>query len=253
MDPTPYTGPGADRDPRPRRPHHAGERRTILRPGTCPTPPTSRPATPRVGTWYDFNSRSRRIARSRETAQLFQYPNDQRAGHPLVSRPHPGHDPRRTSTRAGRASTSSAAAQTILAAGRCPARRPSWATRPGTTLLRDPDRHPGPLLQRRRLAVLPGQPRFLRGPGARPAPDSLSYRIPAIGGAERRVTHLEPGVLRQHHGGERPHLAVPGGGAAALPLPLPERLQVPLPDPRTQPATCPSGRSVPRAASCPRR
>ncbi|HXW09240.1 MAG TPA: hypothetical protein VD737_01375, partial [Steroidobacteraceae bacterium] len=40
----------------------------------------------------------------------------------------------------------------------------------------------------------------------------------------------EPGVLREHGHGQRQHLAVPDRRAAPLPLPLPERLPVALPD-----------------------
>ncbi len=50
----------------------------------------------------------------------------------------------------------------------------------------------------------------------------------------RSLADLEPGVLRQHHHGERQHLAVPERRAAPLSLPLPERLPVALPDPRLQ-------------------
>ncbi len=41
---------------------------------------------------------------------------------------------------------------------------------------RDPHRHPGPLVQRRRLPVLSGQPGLLRGPGAR-----RTWQMPFIG------------------------------------------------------------------------
>ena len=43
---------------------------------------------------------------------------------------------------------------------------------------------------------------------------------------------LEPGVLRQHDHRQRQHVAVPGRRAAAVPAALPQRLPVPLPDPR---------------------
>ena len=46
------------------------------------------------------------------------------------------------------------------------------------------------------------------------------------------LADLESGVLRQHDHGQRQHMAVPRGRAAALPLPLPQRLPVALPDPR---------------------
>ena len=50
----------------------------------------------------------------------------------------------------------------------------------------------------------------------------------------RRLADLEPGVLRQHDHGQRQHLAVPDRRAAPLPLAVPERLPVALPDPRLQ-------------------
>ena len=113
-------------------------------------------------------------------------------------------------------------------------------------LLRDPDRDPGPGVQRRRVAVLPRQPRVLRrrhgrGPGFHPR--------------HRPLADLEPGVLRQHDHGQRQHVAVPDRRAAALPAPLPQRLPVPLPDPGLQPdpGRARSGPSATRAASWPHR
>ena len=110
-------------------------------------------------------------------------------------------------------------------------------------LLRDPDRGPGPLVQRRRVPVLPGHAGVLR-----------RLRRP-LHPRDRHLADLEPRVLRQHDHGQRQHLAVPDGGAAPLPAALPERLPVALPDPRLQrrsPASR-SGRSATRAASWPRR
>ena len=96
----------------------------------------------------------------------------------------------------------------------------------------------------------------------RPAASS-STTSPARTSRQRRLADLEPGVLRQHHGGQRPHLAALAGRAAPLPAPLPQRLQLPLPDPQDrhrsrwptagQRPRCRSGRSAPTAASCPRR
>ena len=48
------------------------------------------------------------------------------------------------------------------------------------------------------------------------------------------LADLESRVLRQHDHGQRQHLAVPDRRAAPLPLPLPQRLPVALPDPRLQ-------------------
>ena len=90
-------------------------------------------------------------------------------------------------------------------------------------LLRDPHRHPGPLLQHRRLALLPGHARLLR----------RHHR--ALHPGHRHLAALEPRVLRQHDDGQRQHLALPGRGAAPLPPALPQRLPVALPDPGLQP------------------
>ena len=48
---------------------------------------------------------------------------------------------------------------------------------------------------------------------------------------QRRAADLESGVLRQHHRGQRAHMAVPRGAAAPLSPPFPERLQLAFPDP----------------------
>ncbi len=48
------------------------------------------------------------------------------------------------------------------------------------------------------------------------------------------LADLEPRVLRQHDHGQRQHVAVPDGRAAPLPVPVPQRLPVALPDPRLQ-------------------
>ena len=69
---------------------------------------------------------------------------------------------------------------------------------PEQDLLRDPDRDPGSRVQRRRLAVLPGH----AAPSSTGSPDRTSRETD-------RLADLEPGVLRQHHHGERQHLAVP--------------------------------------------
>jgi NAD(P)-dependent dehydrogenase (short-subunit alcohol dehydrogenase family) len=51
---------------------------------------------------------------------------------------------------------------------------------------------------------------------------------------QRHLADLQPGVLRQHHRRQRQHLAVPRGRAAALPVSLPERLQLAVPDPQAE-------------------
>ena len=86
----------------------------------------------------------------------------------------------------------------------------------------DPDRHPGPLVQHRRVAVLPRHPGLLR-----------RHRRP-VHPRHRHLADLEPRVLRQHDHRQRQHLAVPDRRAAPLPVPGPQRLPVPVPHPRLQ-------------------
>ena len=56
----------------------------------------------------------------------------------------------------------------------------------------------------------------------------------AVPPGHRRVADLEPRVLRQHDHGQRQHVAVPDRRAAALPVPVPQRLPVAVPHPRLQ-------------------
>ena len=91
---------------------------------------------------------------------------------------------------------------------------------PEQALPGDPDRDPGSLLQRGRLALLPRLAHVLRRAGRRLHPRRAV------------LSDLESGVLRQHDHGQRQHVAVPRSRAAPLPLPLPQRLPVTLPDPR---------------------
>ena len=65
------------------------------------------------------------------------------------------------------------------------------------------------------------------------ARSSTAYDGPVHPG-HRPLADLEPRVLRQHDHGQRQHLAVPDRRAAPLPLPLPQRLPVALPDPGLQ-------------------
>ena len=135
----------------------------------------------------------------------------------LVPRPHAGHDPAQRVRRTGR----------LLPRPRRPGRRRGGAGQPGRQrgrapgpgaeggrhvpvqqdLLRDPDRDPGPVVQRRRLAVLPR----LAGRSSTASSRTTSRR--------GLLPDLEPGVLRQHDHGQRQHLAVPDRRAAALPVP----------------------------------
>ena len=89
---------------------------------------------------------------------------------------------------------------------------------PSNKTYQDSDRDPGPLVQRRRVAVLPRLPGVLR------------RHRPRLHPARGVLPDLESGILRQHDHGQRQHLAIPNGRAAALPIPVPERLPVSLPD-----------------------
>ena len=147
----------------------------------------------------------------------------------LVPRPHAGHDPAERVRGAGGVLHHPRRAGGRQRRTRQPHRAAGRAARPGAQggrqvpgeqgLLRDPDGHPGPLVQRRRVAVLPRHARVLR-----------RHHRP-IHPRNRHLADLEPGVLRQHDHGQRQHLAVPGRRAAPLPVPLPQRLRLPVPDP----------------------
>ena len=91
-----------------------------------------------------------------------------------------------------------------LPTGVLPGPAPELGDPPGTRYYEIPLVDPGPLVQRRRLAVLPDQPR--RSSTTSPGP-----YIPR----QRHLADLEPGVLRQHHGGQRQHLAYSRSSRAA--------------------------------------
>ena len=137
---------------------------------------------------------------------VFQYPNDQPRRHDLVPRPHARDDACERVRRTG---------GLLLAARRAggPRRRavlPEPAPRPATPrgrLFRDPDRYPGPFLQRRRLAVLPRQPGVLRGSGCQSAADAV-HPDTACGGPSDVAPDLEPRVLRRRDRRQRRDVAV---------------------------------------------
>ena len=240
MDAQPYTGPGADRDARPRGAHHRGQRR--LSRGLVPAgrQRTSRPATPPAAASTSSSSRSSRRAGARRGSParaVFQYPNDQRPATLWY------HDHALGMTRlnvyAGPAGFYLVRSSGDDVAARLPKPAPQPRRQARDEVPRDPDRHPGSLLQRRRLAVLPRQPRLLRGlnvPGESPAvPRRAGAAHPAHAGRspgrpdERHLAAVEPRVLRQHHGRQRQDVAVPERRAAALSLPPAERHPVPVP------------------------
>ena len=179
--PAPYTGPVPDRHPPPRRARAPGQRRLTPRPGSCPRRTTSRPATPPAGTLLRSLQREFEQRWAPTGARLSGLPVSQRPArdHAVVPRPHAGHDARRTCMPGRRASTCCGAARRP-SDGQPPGPAPA-ARRPARdAVLRDPHRHPGPLLQRGRLALLPGQPGVLRGL-AGTAHRSRSSRRPATG------------------------------------------------------------------------
>ena len=136
----------------------------------------------------------------------------------LVPRPHARHDPPQRLRRAGRLLPRPRRTGRREGRARQPLRHDCRAARPGAhgrrqvpaqqDLLRDPDRDPGPRVQRRRLALLPGQPRVLR---------RRHGRRSGLHPGHRPLADLEPRVLRQHDHGQRQHLAVPDRRAAPLP------------------------------------
>ena len=145
------------------------------------------------------------------------------------------------------ASTCSAAVSSISNRG-CPGPAPALGDAPAHATSRF--RWPSRTERSRPMApLLPGQPGVLR-------------RVPwTVRPRQRRLTDLEPGVLRQHDARQRPDLANARRRAASVSLPHPQWLQRPLPAPQaryrrprgpTGTVACPSRRSEPRAASCPR-
>mmetsp|Transcript_3067 Transcript_3067/g.9497 ORF Transcript_3067/g.9497 Transcript_3067/m.9497 type:complete len:299 (+) Transcript_3067:791-1687(+) len=159
-------------------------------------------------------------------------------GDPVVPRPHAGDDPQqrvrgtgrvlarpreefgRDGPPVGQAARPSSPAWREARAGELAGRTPQ--------VLRDPDRHPRPVVQQGREPVLSQRPRLLRGRlSGGPADPSDRQRL----GALRRPVHLEPGGVLRRDGGERKLLARAAGHAQPLPLPPAERVRLPLPEP----------------------
>ena len=204
--------------------------------GTCPRRTTSPTATPRKARGTT-SSRPRRREVRRDLGPGLRHvpvPEPRAGGDHVVPRPRAGHDPAQRVRRPSRVLHRPRRARGDAAVLDSRTGRPAVAAGPGPEggrqvpaeqgVPRDPDRDPGPLVQRRRVAVLPRHPRLLRRASTDPyMPDT------------RPLADLEPGVLRQHDHRQRQHLAVPDRRAAPLPVPAPQRLPVPLPDPRLQP------------------
>ena len=219
-DARPVHGPGAHRDPPARRAERPGKRRLprgVVSAGGQRHPRRVTPRRGRSTSSSEMSSSTTGVAWEPGTA-TFQYQNNQRAATLWY------HDHTLGMTRlnvyAGPAGFYLLrGGPADLPVGLFPVRPRRWR-RPARQVLRNPDRDPGPLLQQRWLAVLSGQPgvlRWIRGPVIFPRRDVAA--------------HLEPGVLRQHHGGQRANLALPGRGAAPLSAPHSQRLQLPFPDP----------------------
>ena len=256
-DARPVHGPRADGHPRPRR-GRRGRRQRRLRGGVVPAggqehPPGLRQERHLVPL---LRGQGRRVLRRRLAARLRRLPVPEREPglDDLVPRPRARHDaperlrrpggllhrPWRTGT-ATHAVVDSRTGTPAVLPGPAPAAGDPFP--PNKAVLRDPDRDPGSLVQRGRLALLSGLAGVLRRDRARLHP------------GRGVLADLEPGVLREHDHGQRQYLAVPDGGAAPLPVPLPQRLPVALPHPRLRRhlRASRSGRSGTRADSSPPR
>ena len=255
--PGPIHGPGADGHPRARR-GGRGRRQRRLRGGVVSTRGQEHPPGLRLGRAPGTaSSRPRPPGRTASDGApgfaVFQYPNQNRAStiwyhdHALgmtrlnvyagpagfyMIRGGPAGDDAVIDTRSG--------SRAVLPG---PAPTGERLVPAEQDLLRDPDRDPGSSFDSGWLAVLSGLAGVLRRDRARLHP---GYGV---------LADLEPRVLREHDHGQRQHLAVPDGGAAPLPVPVPRRLPVAVPDPgfRRHPREWRCGRSETRAGSSPPR
>ena len=160
------TGARADRDPPARRAQPA--RRATATRGLVPARGAQHPGRATPGRGRCTSGSAARPSGARAQAwtpgsAVFQYDNDQRAATMWY------HDHTLGMTRAN--VYAGPAGFYLLRGGPAPTPRrclPGTRARPrrsaGAGLLRDPDRDPGPLLHRGRRALLPRQPRLLRGP-----------------------------------------------------------------------------------------
>ena len=189
-----------------------------------------------------MRGRARSTARSRRrpSAQLgqawtpgsavFQYDNDQRADDDVVPRPHARDDARQRLRRAGRASTCCAAGPTTRSSGPSRVRRRRSATRRDSTTSRSRSRsRTAPSTRTARCSTPTTAPSSRAS--TRPSCRSRSRPTrPATGRATSRRSGTPSSSATRSSSTARtwPSLEV---AAAALSLPLPERLQLPLPDP----------------------
>ena len=147
---------------------------------------------------------------------VFQYPERPARDHALVPRPHPGHDPAQRLRRPGRllphprrpAATRPCSTRRTGRRPSCPAPRRARATFPANqTYYEIPHRHPGPLLQRRRLAVLPGHRAFFDG--------STAARCRASSRTADVSPIWNPEFFGNTHGRQRQDVAVPRRSSSA--------------------------------------
>ena len=206
-EPRPVPRPGPDRHAPARRSQRSAERR--LPGGLVPAEGAPHPAALRQGGLEVPAVPGARAGRARPgvDSRERRVPVRQRParGDDVVPRPHARDDAPQRLRGAGRLLP---AARRARRRGRRDAARPgAGARRPaGAGVLRDPARDPGPLLHRRGRALLPGQPRLLRGARSVPAADPVLGR-PRLRRPERRRADLEPGVLRQRDRRQRANLA----------------------------------------------
>ena len=184
--PVPYTGRSRS-SPTSTAPWASPTRATATpRRGTCPRRATS-PGYATEGTLYDFFEGKERRATAHAGTRVRRVPVSQPRPrvHALVPRPHARHDPPQRLRRSRRASTSSVAAAGDGGARHAVRTGPRRAARAGADrersveqdVLRDPDRHPGPLVQRRRARCsIPTRGRSSTSSPARTSRNRMSRR-----------------------------------------------------------------------------
>ena len=194
-------------------------------------------ATGAPGTTSSPDKAARRLRRRRggPATPTFQYPNAEPRLDDLVPRPHPRHDPPQRLRRAGRLLPGPRRArrrQAVLdTRSGMPAVLPGPAPKEGDKFPANKTYYEIPIaiqdrsLQRRRLALLPGHPRVLRR-------DRRAVHPGRRDGTARFSPIWNPEFFGNTIMVERQHLALPRRRAAPLPVPLPQRLPVALPDPR---------------------
>ena len=162
------------------------------------------PAGVRHARGSDFGQLARSAARS--GAGDLPVPERPAGDDALVPRPHARHDPRQRVRRAGRLLPAARRARRSRRAACFPVPPPRVGRPARHTFYEIP------------IAI---QDRSFNDDGSLFYPDSRDFFDGVHAGPfiprQRRLADLEPGVLRQHHGRQRAHLAVARGRAAPLP------------------------------------